>query len=175
MKNLKLTLLSIIALAGSAQGAELHLGKVNNKTVHKIEWEKLPLPGLLGKMRPVMIERFGNVQPNMPLIPPAVLSFKNPSKPSQAVFVEVKLVRRTLKGGPGFREDPKKLEFTELYVVLKDAEGNILQRWNQRINQNFSYTLNVNLKGLNLQKTEVEIMGVEIPTTGGGPRTVQAG
>ncbi len=174
MKNLTRVLVAILAVAGSAQGAELRLKKINNKTVHKIEWEKLPLPGMLGKMRPVMIDRFDSVQPNMPLIPPAILSFKNPNKPSQAVLVEVKLVRRTLKGGPGFREDPKKLEFTELYVVLKDAEGNILQRWNQRINQNFSYTLNVNLKGLNLQKTEVEIMGVEIPTTGGGPRTVPA-
>jgi len=174
MKNIKLTLLAIIALAGSAQGAELHLGKINNKTVHKIEWEKLPLPGMLGKMRPVTIDRFGSVQPNIPLIPPTTLSFKNPSKPSQAVFVEVKLVRRTLKGGLRFREDPKKLEFTELYVVLKDAEGNIKQRWNQRINQNFIYTLDIELKGLNLQKTAVMIMGHEISTTHGGPAAVQA-
>lgn len=174
MKNLKFLLLAIIAIAGNIHGAELRLNKINNKTVHQIEWEKLPLPGMLGKMRPVMIDRFGSSQPNMPLIPPTTLSFRNPNKPSQAVFVEVKLARRTLKGGPRFREAPKKLEFTELHVVLKDTEGNILQRWNQRVNQNFIYTLDVNLKGLSLQKTEVEIMGVEIPTTGGGPRTVQA-
>ncbi len=173
MKNLKFLLLAILAVAGSAQGAELRLNKINNKTVHQIEWEKLPLPGMLGKMRPVMIDRFGSSQPNMPLIPPTTLSFRNPNKPSQAVLVELKLVRRVLKGGPGFREDPKGREFTELYIILRDAEGTIVQRLSQRINQNFIYTLDVNLKGLSLQKTAVEIMGHEISTTGGGPRAVQ--
>ena len=174
MKKLSLSLLATIALVGSAQGAEIRLNKINNLTVHKIEWEKLPLPGMLGKMRPIMIDRFGSSQPNMPLIPPATLSFKNPNKPSQAVLLEVKLARRVLKGGPRFREDPRKLEFIELQVTLKDTEGNIVQRWNQRVNPNFTYTLDVNLKSLNLQKTEVMIMEHEIPTTGGGPRTVQA-
>jgi len=167
MKRLISIFLATFALMGSMHAAELRLTTIKNQTVHKIEWEKLPLPGMLGKMRPIVIDRFDTVQPNMPLIPPTTLSFKNPNKPSQAILLELKLVRRTHKGGPHFREDPKKYEFIELYITLNDTEGNVLQRWSQRINPTFVYTLNVTLKGLNLHKTDVLIMGNEIPMAAG--------
>ncbi len=161
MKKIQLSLLAILAVASSAQAAELYLNRINNQTVHKIKWEKLPLPGMLGKMRPATLDRFGSAQPRMPLIPPVTLSFKNPNKHSQAVLVELKLVRRTLKRRPRKGEDPKKYEFTELLITLKDTEGNTLQRWSERIDDAMSYQIAVNIKGLNLQKTDVAIMKKE--------------
>ncbi len=74
MKNLKLTLLAILAVAGNAHGIEVYLNTINNQTVHKIEWEQLELPDIPEKMRPTTIDPFSTIQPHMRLIPPAILT-----------------------------------------------------------------------------------------------------
>ena len=163
MKNLKFLLLALITI-GTAQGTELYLAKINNQTWHKVQWEKLPLPGLLGKMKPVIIDRFGSKSPNLRLDGPTTITFTNLKDPKQPLSMKVNIVKRIQKRRPRPGEDPKKLAFNELLVRLEDTEGNVMQRWHQRINPNFRYSIIVSLKGNKLQKTEVEIWSVEIPT-----------
>lgn len=157
MKKIILSLASLISIARSTHATELYLNKINNQTAHKIAWEKLPLPGMLGKMRPIIIDRFDGIQPNMPIIPPATLSFTNPNKPSQKVFLELTLDRKVLKRRPRPGEDPNKYQYLELSATTKSADGKVLRTERERLDDNVSYDLNVTIKGLNLQKTEVRI------------------
>lgn len=156
-----LTLLMLIT--NHNQCAEFRLATINNQTSHTINWEKLPLPGMLGKMQPVSIGKNKSVQPNMPLFPPITLLFENQKNPDQRFLMEINLLSKVLKGGPHFREDPKQHEFTELDIQLKGPDGTVLNHWTQRVNPRFSYNLTIDLKGKGLKKTAVVIMGHEIP------------
>ena len=163
MKHIKLALLALLAVASNAHSTELYLNTIKNKTGSNVQWEKLPLPGLLGKMRPVTIPEGKTTQPNMPIIPPVILSFKNSDDLTQAVFVNIQLQTSSPKEIRYNPDAPKKRERSQLILItIKDSNNKIItRRLVQVIKPGSRYLLNINLKGDSLQNTTAKLIEQE--------------
>lgn len=164
MKHLtKLTLVLLASIAGTMQATTIYLSSITNQTKHQVSWEKLPLPGLLDKMRPQTIDRSDEAKPNMQLIPPATFQFQNPRNEKQVVLLEITLFRRLLKRRARTPQEAQKYRTSTMRIALKTTDGTILNGWSQPLEQNKVYNLHINLMGRDFKKSEVTIMSHEMP------------
>lgn len=160
---IKLVLIMLINTSVTIHATDIYLSSITNQTAQQISWEKLPLPGLLGKMQPQIIDRFDETKPNLQLTPPVTMQFQNPRKTQHTIFLEITISHRYLKRRARTPQEAQKYIINTMLVTLKKTDGTVLRQWSQQLDQTNVYNLMVKLKGPRFQKTEVTIMSQEIP------------
>lgn len=148
MKNLKLSLLTIIAIVNSTQCAELYLNKIVNKTGHDIELTMSHIPTTLDIVteNPIQIKQGETLTKNQPLSLPTQLDFRFNTT---LTFLFLTVANNEYEAIPTEKSFVLKFALAQWVNYKKQASVFKLQE----ILPASNYDIDIHLQGANLEKT----------------------